>query len=175
MFLAEGVPMIPFVEIKNNTLEVMKKILGYFEAKGVRNYIRTETYGKSEIFFYNEANTNQIIGKIIDISSHAFLCDIEEKDKNKFIPGKYYNDVLLILKGIRIKTAVKLIGFSSDNKNHLIFKFVNREIVNNKILYSDKIHPELLHKVHAFIKDCLRENMDKIIGNIKDNIKDKEE
>lgn len=158
-FLIENVAVINFSEIKKSPLQIMKKILIFFEARGKRAYVKTKAYGLSEVYFYIK-NTNQpITGKIISISAYAFSCEIDEMYKAYFETGAYFNEVLLVLKGMRIKTALKIIGFSKDNPNLYMMKFCSTKIEGKKLNYTESISRDINHKIHDYIRVCLKENI----------------
>jgi hypothetical protein len=167
-FLQDNVAMIPFAEVKTNPMLMMKKVLQYFEAKGKRKYIRVAASGISEAYFYIKEKTEPIIGKIIDISRMAFSCKINENYKEFIKINNYYKNTLLILKGTRIKVDVKVIGFSKDDPNLYIFKYCNVELKNNKVIFTETVPADILYKIHLYIKECLRENLQDQINKLTD-------
>jgi|GEM_PF-5491216 len=173
-FLKDGISMISFADIKNDTLQVMKKILSYFEAKGVRKFIRTKAYGVSEAYIYVKNAKEPVVGEILDVSSHAFSCRIiDTRFNNYYKMSNYFHDVLLILKGIRLKVDINVAGFSKIDPTIYIFKLCNQEIKNGKFIYTDNIPNEILFKLHIYIKECLREAMHHKLTDIEDDEQNK--
>lgn len=158
-FLMEGISVIDFNEIQKNTVMVLRQILTFFEAKGKRAYIRTKTYGESKAYFYMKTREEPIVTVIHDISAVAFSSTIPEEYHYHFSQGEYLEEVVLVLKGLRIRTAVKVMGFSKVQKGFFIFKLCSSKIQNNKLTMIDEISPENKRKVHEYIKKCLRSRL----------------
>ena len=165
-FLERGIPVIPFAEIRKNTLDVMKKILYYFEAKGTRKFIRVRAFGKTEAFFDIEGTYKPINGKIIDISAYAFSCQIQLMHAPFFTVGEILHNVLLVLKGARVRTTVKLIGISKVNPQVHVFKYHREKMVNNKTVNKKGLSIQNKNKVHNYIRLCLKENLKKQLEEV---------
>lgn len=158
-FLLEGISVIDFNEIKRNTVLVLRQILTFFEAKGKRAYIRTKTYGESKSYFYLKNRDEPIVTAIHDISAVAFSSTIPEEYQYFFGRGEYLEEVVLVLKGLRIRTAVKVMGFSKVQKGFFVFKLCSTKIQNNKLTMIDELSLENKRKVHEYIKKCLRSRL----------------
>lgn len=158
-FLMESVPVINISAIKNDTLNTLKKILSIFEAKGRRPYITIKTLGTAESFFYISNMNEPVVGNVKNISAYAFSCEIDEKHKVLFTNGTYFKDALLVLKGARIKTDLKVIGYSKDNPNIIIIKFYTTKTISNDSKSKNTIAPEISRKLHEYIRWCLKEDI----------------
>lgn len=160
---------IQFSDIQNEPLAVLKKILMYFEAKGIRKYVRVKAVGISEAYFSVKTLDNPIKTVVLDISSHAFLCRVPDEFLLFFVPGDFFHDVLLVLKGMRIRTSVKVIGFNKESPDIFILQFYTAKVIDNKFKYEAKILPETRNKLHAYIKLCLKENLTLLLDSIPDD------
>jgi hypothetical protein len=158
-FLMEGVSVINFGDIGKNSLDIMKKILIFFEAMGKRPYITTKALAKSEIYFYVKNLETPITGTIIDISAYAFSCKIDQAYRPYFAPGTYIEEALLVLKGSRVKTSLSVVGFSRQNPNIYMMKFCTTRIDGNNLVCFVSITPEMSHKLHDYIRWCLKEKI----------------
>jgi hypothetical protein len=158
-FLMEGVAVIEFSDILKNPLEIMKKILLFFEAKGKRPYIKTETYGVCDAFFNFPNLKDPIIGKIKNISAFAFTCEIQPVNTRHFEVGMYLADVLLVLNGKRLKTALKIIGYNKDKPYIFMFKFCTQSSIDKGGLFIDQVSAETKKKVHEYLRWCLKEKI----------------
>ena len=68
-------------------------------------------------------------------------------------------ELLLSLKGIRIRLAAKLLGFSKANENILVFRYYGLELREGKMSYTKTITRESKQKFHKYISSCLRDNL----------------
>ena len=67
--------------------------------------------------------------------------------------------MLLVLQGIRIRAAVRVLGYSKENRNFFILRFGSIELVDGKMEYTDKIPGEIRQKVHTYVRARLKENI----------------
>ena len=97
--------------------------------------------------------------------------------------GTIYPEVLLALKGIRVRTAARLLGFSKDNKDIFIFKYNSHKMKDNKIIIIDSVSYEakqkfnsymkqkfnsyMKQKFNSYIKCCLRDDMNEKLAEVK--------
>lgn len=177
-FLEHNVSVIEFGELKSNTVAVMKNILTFFEARGRRLYIRTKTYGIAEAYFYIKSKENPITAKIMDISAFACSVVIDDIDKIFFQVGDYFNEILFVLGGIRVRTAAKILGFSKDNNNIHILKFCTAKMDGERIIFDENITPEISRKLHDYIRKCLKDKITEeleILNNKDKDIKPRDE
>ena len=159
-FLYNLVTVTTFANLRENTVEVFKKIFQAFDAKGNRKYIRVKPRDLSEAFIVIPSQKDPIKGKVIDISAAAFACEIDPLHHEHFDqPGMFVHDLLLNIKGIRIRTAAQLVGYSRANKNILIFKYYGTELKDGKIVLSETVPQEVKQKIHRYITSCLREDL----------------
>ncbi|HOV14185.1 MAG TPA: hypothetical protein PK771_07870 [Spirochaetota bacterium] len=158
-FLEHSVSVIDYGDIKNNTLAVMKNILTFFEARGKRLFIRTKSYGIAEAYFYIKSKDNPMTAKITDISAFACSVNIEDVDRLYFQVGDYFNEILFVLGGIRVRTAAKIMGFSKDNKNIFLLKFCTAKMNNGKLIFEETVTPEINRKLHDYIRKCLKDQI----------------
>ncbi|MCG8570609.1 MAG: hypothetical protein MJB14_10760, partial [Spirochaetes bacterium] len=155
-FLTNSVALINISELKKDTLGVLKKILMFFEAKGKRAFIRVKTFGENQAYFYMKGKEEPIIGKVLNISAFAFLCEIQEIYKDFFDINMYVDEVVLVLRGMRIKCSVKVMGFNKDHNQLFIFKFCQSKFENDKMVYIESNNPENNRKLHEYIRKCLK-------------------
>jgi hypothetical protein len=164
-FLYNLVTVTTFADLRENPVEVFKKIFQAFDARGSRKYIRVKPRDLSEAFIMLENLSDPIKAKVIDLSAAAFACEIDSLNQEYFDnPGMFVQDLLLNIKGIRIRTAAKLIGCSKENKNVLIFRYYGTELKDGKMTFSEKVPQEVKQKIHKYITSCLREDLkDKLV------------
>ena len=84
-----------------------------------------------------------------------------------FKVGTIYPEVLLALKGIRVRTAARLLGFSKDNKDIFIFKYNSHKMKDNKMIIIDSVSYEAKKKFNSYIKCCLRDDMSEKLAEVK--------
>lgn len=166
--LERNTAVIEFQDIKENTVAVLRKILTYFEARGTRKFVRTKTTGQSEAYFTVKNLENPLKARVMNVSSHAFLCMITKEDLPYFTPGSYFHEVLLVLKGIRLRTSVKIIGFNKDMPTVFVMKLCTAKLINSQLHYTDHIPPEIKNKMHNYIKICLKDNLNQKLREIKE-------
>ena len=164
--LLNNVSVTPYSEVSSNTLKVFQTILKIFEAKGQRKHIRVKAKELCDAFITLKGREKPLQVKILELSTAAFSCEIEEDYHAFFTIGENYQEILLSLKGIRARTSGKLLGFSKDNKNMYIFKHTLLNIQNNKMVFMDKIRKEAKQKIHAYIKACLKEDITERINAV---------
>jgi len=159
-FLSQNISVIEFSDIKKNTLSVIKNILVYFEAKGQRGYIRTKAYGTSEAYFYVKGRENPILAKVVDISAFAFSAEVDEMEKLYFTKNTYFSEVLFVLGGIRVRSAVKVLGFNKNQANIFVLRFCTAKMSGGKIVYEETVNPDTKRKLHDYIRKCLKDELD---------------
>jgi len=166
--LEQNCAAIQFTDIQKDPLAVLKKILMYFEAKGTRKHVRVRAVGISEAYFTVKTLENPIKAIVLDISSHAFLCKVPLEYLMFFVVGDYCQDVLLVLKGMRLRISAKILGFSKEHPDIFILKFFTAKVIDNKFKYEAKIPQDIRNKLHTYIKLCLKENLALQLSTIKD-------
>ncbi len=168
LFLYNLVSVTSFADLRTNAIEVFTKIFQAFDAKGNRKYIRVVPRDLSEAFVMVQNREEPVKGRIIDLSAAAFACEIDQRSHQYFAePGGFFENVLLHIKGIRIRTAVKLLGFSKANTNVFIFKYYGTELKDGKISYTEKVSQEVKQKIHKYITSCLREDLKEKLAKIR--------
>ncbi len=166
-FLENNISVIRFEDIQKNPLQVMKQIMTVFEAKGKRAYIRSKTYGQAEVYIYQKNKDKPIVCKILDMSAYAISLDVPSEYKYDFTVGGYFQEAVLILKGVRIRCSLKVVGFSSANSSLYILKICHAEIVSNKVVFTDNIPKDTSRKLHDYIKKCLKDEMSLCLREIQ--------
>jgi hypothetical protein len=148
-----------FSDLKEKTLEVLTQILQVFEAKGSRRYVRAKAQGISQAFITVKGRPDVIKGNVIEVSAFACLIEIEPRYRDYFQPGTFVPEVLLSLKGIRIRLAAKFLGFSRQNERVLLFRYFGLELKDGKMSYTQAISRETKQKFHKYISSCLRDDL----------------
>jgi len=168
-FLQENVAMIEFSDISKNTLQTMKKILMFFEAKSKKGYISTKTYNISDAFFYLPEFKQPVTGKIKNISAFAFSCEINKMFKTAFNINGIIKEAQLFLNGTRVTSSLKTVGFSRENPNIFMFKYCSTKMESNKLISIDQVGSDIKRKVHNYIKWCLKEDIKARLNSLKKN------
>jgi len=166
-FLENNISIIRFSDVQKNPLQVMRQIMMIFEAKGKRAFIRTKTYGQSDVYFYIKNRDNPLICRVVDLSAYALSVEIDVQHKYFFTVGEVFQEAVLILKGVRIRTSLKVLGFSSANNNLYLLKVCHTEIVNNKVVFTDNIPKEVNRKLHDYVRKCLKDEMAESLREIQ--------
>lgn len=167
-FLYNLVSVTPFAELRTNPIEVFKKIFQAFDARGNRRHIRVVPRDLSEAFIMVQNRNDPVKGKIVDLSASAFACEIDKLYHEHFLePGIFFQNIILHIRGVRIRTAAKLLGFSEANKNVFIFKYYGTELKDGKMTYSEKVPQEVKQKIHKYITSCLREELKEKMAKVK--------
>ena len=168
LFLYNLVSVTSFADLRTNPIEVFTKIFQAFDAKGNRKYIRVVPRDLSEAFVMVRNREEPVKGRIIDLSAAAFACEIDQRSHQYFAkPGNFFQNVLLHVRGVRIRTPVKLLGFSKENKNVFIFKYYGTELKDGKRNYTERVSQEVKQKIHKYITSCLREDMKEKLAKIR--------
>ncbi len=167
LFLYDSIPVISESLMQSQPLKAFKLLLNTFEARGQRKHVRTKTIGKSEAYFnFKLENRNiNVVGEIMDISSEAFSCKIEPGDQIYFLPGEYCNNVILLLRGVRIPVAVRIFGYSEQNPDIFVFKIHELQIKDNKFTYS-RLRAEKRKKIFNYIIFCLRDDFKRQLDSL---------
>ncbi|MBN2738474.1 MAG: hypothetical protein JXR70_15950 [Spirochaetales bacterium] len=155
-FLERRAAVIRYSDLQENTLNVIKKILVYFEAKGQRKFVRAKASGISEAFFTVKNLEEAVRGDILETSAAAFSCRIPQAFRVYFNKGDSFDQVLLVLRGIRVRVSAQVLGFDQKAPDVFIFKLCTAKIEDNKLIYVDGLLPEVKAKVHTYIRMCLR-------------------
>ena len=158
-FLMNQISVTPFDQLKQNTLGVLRTILQIFECRGQRQYIRVKAQGHSEALISISGRDQPIKGTIIDLSTSAFVCDVPETYHHYFEAGQYIREILLVLRGIRIRTAAKFLGYSQEKKNHFIMKFCTLSMKDGRFDYQEQIARETKQKLCNYIRTCLKTSL----------------
>jgi hypothetical protein len=166
--LSLNTAVIKYSELVDNTLDVIKKVLTYFEAKGKRNYIRAKALSGTDAYFSVKTMDEPIKATITDISIEAFSCTISSSLKPHFQVGEIFFKILLVLKGIRVRVSAKVMGFSRENPELYIFKFLLPRMSNGKISFIEMLPKEEHEKIHNYIRIVLKENIETELAKIKD-------
>jgi hypothetical protein len=107
-------------------------------------------------------------GTILDISTYAFSCQILSMYKAFFVVGDTLANVLLVLKGSRIKTNVQIIGVSKLNPEIYVFKYQRDNVVQSKMVKKSGLSTTDKNKVHHYIRLCLKEHLRKQLEDVVD-------
>jgi hypothetical protein len=166
-FLFNLATVTTFSDLKENTVGTLRTILQAFDARGNRKFIRVKARGTSEAFIMRKGRVDPIKGKIIDISAFAFACEIDPISHEYFQPGCLLSDILLSIKGIRIRTAAKLLGFSEKNRNIHIFRYFGTEIKDGKTVMTEKVPLETKQKLHRYISSCLKDDLKDKLAKVR--------
>jgi hypothetical protein len=158
-FLSAQIPAISFSNIQTNTVKILEQILRVFDARGMRRSVRVKTRGISVAFLPVKGRNEPVRCAVHEISAVAFVCEIPRSIRAHFQVGAHIPEVMLALRGIRIRTAVQILGFSQENKDFYVFKFIGIEVKDGKMGYSEKTSGELRHKVHTYVRSCLKEEL----------------
>ena len=59
-----------------------------------------------------------------------------------------------------MRSAVKILGYSKENGNVFILRFCGMDVQDGKMGYSENVPAETRRKVHAYIRTCLKEEID---------------
>jgi hypothetical protein len=164
-FLAQNVSVIDFCDIETSPLDVMKRILFFFEARGKREFIRVKPGRMTEAYF--TLKDDQIQSKVIDLSVRAFACTVPKMEIQNFKPGTRFMEVILVLKGIRIKTSAIVIGFSKDSPEIIVCKLQDVGMQNDKIVFLNNIPPETKRKIHEFIRKTLADGLNEKLSQYR--------
>ena len=156
-FLLNQITITSFADLKNNSLVVIRQILEIFEAKGSRKYVKVKARGITQAFISIKASGEPVKGQVIELSAFACAILINEMYHSHFKPGMFISEVLLALKGIRIRLAARLLGFSKTNKDIYLFRYYGLEIKEGKMSYTETLSRDIRQKFHKYINSCLRE------------------
>lgn len=159
LFFERGIATIQFSSIKEDTLLTMKKILLYFEARGKRKYVRAKTNKDCHVYFPVKSTGKTICSEIVEISAYAFSCIMNIEQKAHFLVGHFYNDVILILRGMRIRIAAKMMGFDKNNTAICLFTIYVPHIKDGQLLYHNKIPAGIKNRIYTYIKLFLKEDI----------------
>ena len=166
-FLMNQISVTPFSDLKERTLEVIGQILQIFEAKGSRRYVRAKAQGISQAFITVKGKAEAIKGQVVEISAFACLIEIDAMYRDYFQQGGFVPELLLALKGMRVRVAAKLLGFSKTNECILVFRYYGLELKDGKMSYAETISREVKQKLHKYISSCLRDNLKERLAAIE--------
>lgn len=156
--LSKQIPVITFMLIQQQPLQVVKLILRSYEAEKGRKRITVQARGIREMTIPRRG-LQPIRGQVVTISSFAFSSEIEPGYIPSLKTGEYYPEVILSMKGIRIQSAAKLLGFNKKREQEYIFKFSGVQIVDGKFTYQEKATRDTTHKIHDYVKIRLKEEL----------------
>jgi len=159
-FLVYQVPAIGFASLRERTVQMLEKILTVFDARGMRRYVRVRSRGLCVAFVTIKGRSEPLRSNVQEISAYALLCEVDPAYHQYFAVGAHLPDVMLALRGIHVRTAVKVIGYSRENANVFILKLCGMDVVDGKMVYSENVPAENRRKVHAYIRACLKEEID---------------
>ena len=158
-FLMNQISVTPFDQLKKNTVGVLRAILQIFECRGQRQYIRVQAQGHSEALINVHDRNQPISGSIVDVSTSAFVCDVPEIYHRYFEVGQYIREIMMVLRGARIRTAAKILGYSQEKKNHFIMKFCTLSLKDGRFDFEEQISREPKQKLCNYIRICLKDNL----------------
>lgn len=158
-FLNRGVATIDLFLFQNNTLETLKKILLYFEAREKRKFVRARAFGNCQVFFKMKNLNDAIKSELVEISIHAFSCRIESDAKVFFSRRDYIQDVTIILRGKRLRLSACFMGFDQTQPNVAVFVSYFPLIVNNQVEYHQQLPQEIRKSIFDFILSALKEDI----------------
>ncbi|MBN1411630.1 MAG: diguanylate cyclase [Spirochaetales bacterium] len=158
LFLEQNVAVIQFADIQENTLLVLKKILLFFEAKGKRGNIRVKASRDCDALFNFGQNTI-IKAAVIEVSISSFTCRIEDKNRMVFHEGAVFDNIMLVLKGIRLQVAGKLLGFDKSDPYVAIIQILSAISENHETHYVAHLPESLKNKLHNYIKMALKDEI----------------
>jgi hypothetical protein len=161
LFLTESIPLIEISELNRNKMEVLRRILMLFEAKGRRKYLIVNCGDQGEARFELKHSTQQVVAGIVDISAYAFCCKIKPKDKRHFNIDSYFHNVIITLRGNRSQTAIKVAGFSKTDPHMVICKLcsVATDPRSREYVFTDKTPQKVGLFIHDFIGKKLDEKL----------------
>ncbi len=165
-FISFDIPVIKFSEAANNALEVLNKIFNMFDTKGKRSFIKVKTFGTAEAFFNFKNKGEPIICNILDVSANAFSVKVDPVYSYLFEVNSYIENVTVVLQGVRIRVAVKVIGYNSEKTNIYFLKFCSERVQDNKSVFVDTISTEAKIKIHSYIKKCLKHEISEKFNEI---------
>jgi hypothetical protein len=160
MFLACEIPAISFSSLRENTVRTLHKVLSAFDARGARGSVRVRTRGQCVAFVTIKGASGPASCKVTEISAYAMLCEVERSMRQHFAVGMYFADVVLALRGMHIRTAAMVLGFSKENSDVFVLRFCGTEIRDGRTVYSEAIPVENRRKIHSYIRTCLKEQID---------------
>ena len=166
-FLASQIPAISYSAIRTDTVKVLEQILTVFDARGMRRYVRVRARGISVAFVTVKGRSEPLRCNVTEISAYAALFEIEEEFKHYFEGGGYIPDVLLALRGIRVRAAVRVVGFSEANPGSFIVRFYGIQLEDGKMTYTERVPPEVRQKIHAYVRACLREEITEQLATVE--------
>ncbi len=160
LFLACEIPTISFNSLRENAVRTLERVLTAFDARGARRSVRVRTRGLCVAFVTVKGVGKPLSCKVTEISAYAMLCEVETRFHQYFAVGTYFTDVVLALRGMHMRTAVMVLGFSKENADVFVLRFCGTEIRDGKLVYSEIVPVENRRKIHAYIRTCLKEEID---------------
>jgi hypothetical protein len=158
-FLNRGVATIDIVHLQTNTLETLKKILLYFEAREKRKFVRASALGICQAFFKMKNLTSPIKGNIVEISIQAFSCQIEASDKLFFTHNDVIGDVTIVLRGKRIRISARFMGFDQSMQNVAVFVIYIPQAAGTELDYHHDLPQKVRNTIYEYIQTFLKEDI----------------
>lgn len=164
-FLVHQIPTIGFASVRENTVQILEKILIVFDARGMRRYVRVRSRGLCVAFVTIKGRSEPLRCKVVEISAYAMLCEVDPPYHQYFGVGEHLADVMLALRGIHVRAAVKVLGFSREDASVFILKFCGMDVQDGKMVYSENVPAENRRKVHTYIRACLKEEIEEQLAS----------
>jgi hypothetical protein len=158
-FLNRGVATIDLARLKSNTLETLKKILLYFEAREKRKFVRAHAIGISQVLFKMKNLQEAIKADLLEISIRAFTVKVLPEDKPIFVAGHFIQDVTLLLRGKRLRISARFMGFDRQSPETGIFLIYFPNIEAGKLEYHQQLPKEVRNSLYEFIQVALRDHI----------------
>ncbi|MBN2442512.1 MAG: hypothetical protein JXJ04_14245 [Spirochaetales bacterium] len=154
-FKKNGIEIIPFSKITENTFGAIQKIIRLFNAKNRRKYIRAKAQGTCLALLQKRDDDLTLRAEIVDISTHAFSCKIDPKDEG-FLQHKLYRDVFLSLKGMQLQVSARLVGYRDEGMARIyVFSICGDGSDSFQSNASQKIPTFISKRIFSFIKGFL--------------------
>jgi hypothetical protein len=165
-FLNRGVATIDLARLQSNTLETLKKILLYFEAREKRKFVRARAVGICQALFKFKNLVDTKKADLLEISIHAFAAKIQPDEKVFFNPGEYVQDVTILLRGKRLRVSARFMGFDRSSPETGIFVICFPNIESGKLEYHQQLPKEVRHSIYDYIQTFLREDVKRRLAEL---------
>jgi hypothetical protein len=165
-FLYYQIPTISFAALKDNSVQTLDKILTVFDARGMRRYVRVKSRGVCVAFVKLKGRSEPLRCVVSEISAYAMLCQVDPSYHHYFAVGSHLSDVMLTLRGIHIRTAVKVLGFSRENSSVFILKLCGIDIKDGKMVYTEAVPADTRRKIHTYVRSCLKEEIEEQLAGV---------
>jgi hypothetical protein len=158
-FLNHGVATIDLARLQSNTLETLRKILLYFEAREKRKFVRARAFGICQVLFKLKNLQDAVKTDLEEISIRAFSVKVQSDDKVFFNSGQYIQDVTILLRGKRLRLSARFMGFDRQSPDKGIFLIYFPNIESGKVEYHQQLPKEVRHAIYDYIQVALREDI----------------